>query len=87
MVIVRNGVEYELTGMEEYEVYRKVKREYLIEDIKAKAEEMKLDLTGVDLEQLADCVEDSLGNNDGYYECYWMSIDETLADIEETTQN
>ena len=41
MKIIRNGVEYELTWEEEYDVYRKVKREYLIEDIKGKAEEMK----------------------------------------------
>lgn len=84
MVIVRNGVEYELTGMEEYEVYRKVKREYLIEDIKEKAEEMECDLTGVDMERLADRAEKTLDNNDSMYESYWMSIEYV---IEETTQN
>jgi hypothetical protein len=81
MVIVRNGVEYKLTWEEEYEVYRKVKRGHLIEDIKSKAEEMGQDLTGIDLERLADYAEKSLDNNDSMYESYWMSIEYSLEHI------
>lgn len=81
MKIVRNGVEYELTWEEEYEIYRKCKREYLIEDIKGKAEEMEQSLDGIDIERLADYAERSLDHNDYYYECYWDSIEYALEHI------
>ena len=84
MKIIRNGIEYELTATEEYEIYKQCKREYLIEDIKEKAEEMEYDLTGVDIERLADRAEKNLGNNDDMYESYWMSIEHT---IENTIQD
>lgn len=64
--------------IDEYAVYRKCKREYLIEDIKEKAEDMEYDLTGVDMERLADRAEKALGNNDSMYESYWMSIEYTI---------
>lgn len=73
-----------LSDIEEYDVFRKCKREYLIEDIKEKAEEMECDLAGVDMERLADRAEKTLDNNDSMYESYWMSIEYA---IEETTQN
>ena len=84
MTIIRDGVEIKLTDMEEDAIYRKVKREYLIEDIKAKAEEMEYnlnDFTDRDWENFADIAEDNLGDNDGYYEYYWMSIDYALEHI------
>ena len=73
--------EHELNGKDEDTIYRKVKREYLIEDIKEKAEDMEYDLTGVDMERLADRAEKTLGNNDSMYESYWMSIEYTIENI------
>lgn len=84
MTIVRNGVEIELTGMEEVEVYRKVKREYLIEDLKAKAKEMEYDpndFTDEEWERFADHAEKTIGNNDSLWESYWMSIEYALEHI------
>ena len=83
MVIVRDGKEIELTEMEAYDIYHECKRAYLIEDIREKAEEMGIDLSNKDINAIADLAEDDLSDNDGYYEAYWMSIEDAL----ETTQN
>lgn len=74
MKIVRNGIEYELTRTEEYEAYRKCKRELLIEDIKAKAEEEEIDLTNADLDEIADRAERAIDNNDYLWDSYWRDI-------------
>lgn len=81
MKIVRNGVKYELTETELYAAYRECKHNYLIEDIESKAEEMDIDLTGKDIDAIADCAEDGLDNNESYWENYWMSIEYALEDI------
>ena len=78
MVIVRDGKEIELTPAEMYDIYRECKKEYLIEDIKEQAEEMGIDLSNKNINDIADYAENDLGKNDGYYEAYWMSIEDTL---------
>lgn len=75
MKIARNGVEIELTRTEEYEAYRKYKRELLIEDIKAKAEEEEIDLTNADLDEIADRAERAIDNNDYLWDSYWRDIE------------
>lgn len=84
MVIVRNGVVYELTGMEEYEVYRKVKRDFLIEDLKSKAIDMGYDIdnfTNEEWNRFADYAEKAIDNNDNMWESYWSSIEYGLEHI------
>ena len=84
MTIVRNGVEIELTGMEENAIYRKVKRDYLIEDMKSKAIEMEYDpddFTDEEWNRFADIAEDILGNNDSLWESYWLCIEYALEHI------
>ena len=72
--------EWELE-LPEDDIYRRCKREYLIEDIKGKAEEIEYDLTGIDIERLTDYVEKVLEHNDGMYESYWMSIEYAIEDF------
>lgn len=81
MKIVRNGIEYELTETEMEAAYRERKHDYLVEDVESKAEEMDIDLTGKDIDAIADCAEDGLDNNESYWENYWMSIEYALEDI------
>ena len=81
MKIVRNGVEYELTGTEEYEAYRKCKREFLIEDIKSKAIEMETDLTNADIDDIADRAERAIDNNDSLWDSYWRDIEYALENV------
>lgn len=64
-----------MASIAEYDIYRKVKRELLIEDIKSKAIEMDIDLTGIDLDRLADHAENAIDNNDSMWESYWMSVE------------
>ena len=78
MIINRNGIEIELTWMEQYEIYRKVKRECLIEDLKSKAIEKDYDpndFTDEEWNRLADYAEKGIENNDGLWDYYWTSID------------
>ena len=81
MKIVRNGAEYELTGMEEYEAYRKCKRDLLIEDIKGRAIEDDIELEDKDIGAIADIVENALDNNDSLWDSYWSSIGYVLENI------
>lgn len=80
MVIVRDGIEYELTFSEVHEIYHKYKRECLIADIEGKAEDMGIDLTGKDIEKIATRANRAIENNDGLWESYWMSIEYVLQD-------
>ena len=73
-----------MTTIEEYEIYRKIKRELLIEDIKSKAIEMGYDVdsfTDEDWNNFADHAESAIDRNDNMWECYWMSIDYALEHI------
>lgn len=75
MKIVCDGIEYELTEMELDAAYRECKRKYFIEDVKSKAEDLDIDLTGKDIDAIADVAENGLDNIDSYWEDYWMAIE------------
>ena len=80
MKIIRNGIEYKLTAAEMREVYNKMKTEYLIEDIQAKADEMEIEMSNEIIKRIANIVDKSLGNNDSYWESYWMTLECVLAE-------
>lgn len=67
-----------LTETNLYDIYREMKREYLLEDIKAKAKEEDIDLSDKDVDDLIDRAEKVLSHNDGFWESYWLSIEESL---------
>ena len=66
--------------MNDYDIYRKCKRELLIEDIKAKAIEMKIDIEDVDIDSVADRAERAIDNNDYLWESYWRDIEYALEE-------
>ena len=74
MKIIRNGVEYELTWSEIFDAYREYERECFIEDIKAKAEEIEVDLTNRDMDEIVDLAMRSYNNDDYLWESYWNDI-------------
>ena len=74
MKIIRNGVEYELTWSEIFDAHREYERECFIEDIKAKAEEMEVDLTNRDMDEIVDLAMHSYNNDDYLWESYWNDI-------------
>lgn len=80
MKAIINGVEQELSFSEVHDIYQKYKRECLIEDIKGKAEDLGIDLTGKDIEKIATRADRTIENNDGLWESYWMSIEYVLQD-------
>lgn len=74
MKIIRNGVEYELTWSEIFDAHREYERECFIEDIKAKAEEIEVDLTNRDMDEIVDLAMRSYNNDDYLWESYWNDI-------------
>jgi len=70
-----------LKPIKDYEAYKRYKKYLLIEDIKAKAIEMGIDLDGKDINSIADRIERGLSNNDGFWECYWLSLECALENI------
>ncbi len=80
MKIIRNGIEYELTPAEMREAYLEKKFEYLKDDIQCKAEEMDIELSDEQSEEIADRAEKWLGNNESLWESYWMTIEYVLEE-------
>lgn len=74
MKITRNGIEIELTNVEARTIYELKDREYLLEDIASKAEDMGVELSEKELETIAGIAKQSLENNDSYWENYWATI-------------
>ena len=81
MVIVRDGKVYELTAMEAWDIYRQMKREFLINDIKERAEENNIDLEGTDVGSIADKAERAIDKDDYFWDQYWSNIDYALEGI------
>ena len=69
---------FELEPADVGTIYRKQKHDYFVEDVKAKAEEMEIELTNEEADEIADWAEDGLNNNDSYWEDYWMAIEYAL---------
>lgn len=70
MKIIRNGIEYELTATEMRETYLEMKNAYLKDDIRCKAEEIEIELSDKQVEDIADYAEKWLGNNESLWESY-----------------
>lgn len=79
MKIIRNGQEFELTGLECHQAYEEIQKEYYMDDIGNKVREDYdiepcTDDSVIDLEEIATDAQDLLANDDCYYECYWDAI-------------
>ena len=81
MTIVRNCVEYELTRSELYDAHEEYERDCLIEDIKAKAEEMEIDLTDKNIDDIAYFAERSIDRHDYLWESRERDIEYALENI------
>lgn len=68
-------------GNEAGAVYRKYKRECLIEDVQSKAEDLGIDLTGKDIDKIATRADRTIENNDSLWESYWMSIEYAIENV------
>ena len=73
MIIYRDGNAIELTSEECRKIYDELDREYKAEDIRGQLETMKVELDVTD--ELIDNVDHALGNNDGYWDSYWCTIE------------
>lgn len=80
MKIVRNGIEIELTDDELREAFEIMNAKYLREDIISYAEGMEIELSDETIGYIVQRVDKCLGNNDSYWESYWMTIENIIEE-------
>lgn len=80
MKIIRNGIEYELTNEEMRNAYHVMRMQYFKEDVESQLEDICVELSDDDIQKIAVSVEKALGNNDSYWESYWMTIEYLIKD-------
>ena len=80
MKIYRDGKEYELTFSEMIQANEEYEFDCMIADVKGQYEqgEYEVDLSEEDIGTVASFALHNLSKNDGYYECYWMTVQYTL---------
>ena len=78
MTIYRDGKEIVLTDAECRQVYEELDREYHREDICSRIEEMEVELDVTD--ELIDRFDHALGNNDGYWDSYWCTVEYVIKE-------
>lgn len=81
MTIYRDGKAIELTREECRQIYDELDREYYREDLRGKLEDMEIELDVT--EELIDRFVHALGNNDGYWESYWLTAEYVIEEIKE----
>lgn len=79
MKIIRNGQEFELTGLECHQAYEEIRNEYFMEDIADKLREDYniepcTDDSVIDLEEIAIDAQNLLANDDDYFNSYLEAI-------------
>ena len=70
MKIIRNGQEIELTLEEMRQAYYKMKDEYTIEDVRS-----RYDMPDDKIDEALTIFERVVGNNDNFWDSYWLMID------------
>ena len=81
MKIIRNSVEYKLTRSELYDAHEEYERDCLIEDIKSKAEEMEINLTDENLDDIAYFAQCAIDRDDYLWESRERDIEYALESI------
>ena len=78
MTIYRDGQAIELTRGECWQIYNWLDREYKREDLQGKIEDMEVELDVSD--ELIERFDHVLGNNDGYWESYWLTAEYVIKE-------
>ena len=78
MIIYRDGQAIELTREELRKAYDELDREYKAEDIRDQLETMEIELDITD--ELIQWFEDTLSNDDGYWDSYWLDAKYAIED-------
>ena len=80
MKIIRDGKEYELTFSEMIQAHEEYELDCMVEDVRGQYEqsEHEIELSEGDIGTVASFALHNLSKNDGYYECYWMTVQYTL---------
>ena len=82
MKIIRDGKEFELTFRELVQAHDEYEFDCIIDDVKRILESgtRVVELSEKQFEEVASRALHDLGDNDGYYEAYWISVEYTLDD-------
>lgn len=80
MKIIRNGIEYELTVSELHEAHWEHEELNLIEDIRARMEEMEIDPDSIDMNTTAHRAQRTIDNDDCLWDSYWRDIEYAIEE-------
>lgn len=88
---VVNGqeIEFELTESELLRAHEEFELDCAVDDVRSKYEENEYDinLSEEQLKEVAILALHNLSKNDGYYESYWMSVEDTLEEYIDDIKN
>lgn len=76
MKIIRNEQEIELTPLELQQAYEEKDRQYKIQDFKSRYK-----LPNNKIDQVIQMFDRLIGNNDGYWEDYWATIEYVAKEL------
>ena len=82
MVIERNGFSVELTAQELHEAYEEYRLNCMKEDVRSTIEqsESAADCSDNTVTHLAEQALDALSKNDAYFEAFWYTVENVVAD-------
>jgi translation elongation factor EF-Tu-like GTPase len=80
MKIIRDGKEFELTGMELRDAYEEYATDGAKEDILTTAATMDVEIPIEALDELAHRLDNVVGNDDGYWDSYWNDVEYVIKE-------
>ena len=82
MKIIRDGKEIELTAEELRAAYEEKHHEHFVEDVQSSIDGMGIDkeLDASDCKELAWRFDKALGRNDSYWDSYWCTLENVIAE-------
>lgn len=80
MKIIRDGETFELTSAELFQAWTEQYFNGIKEDICGTIDDNEVEIDEQDLEKIAKRVDKYLGRNDGYWESYWITVEDAIDD-------
>lgn len=80
MKIIRDGKEFELTLSEMIQAHKEYEFDCMVEDVRSQYEDgdYGVELSEEQIEEIAMFAIKNVSKNDGYFDAYWMSVENTL---------
>lgn len=86
MKIIRDGKEFELTGLELQQAYEEFATDCAKVDILTTAESMDVKIPEESLDKLTQRLDNVVGNDDGYWDSYWCDVEYVIREYLKETE-